>query len=844
MSDGQRILAGAMLVFLGLFFVWEKQSLSDVARETRGRTRHDPKTHGAHGGRLGGAIVSPFKATQAPPTEDPDAYPDENRMPLGQLGADRWAVGPISRVEAGRDRLEPTFAPKSTEAATPVPTTATPQPTTDVPRGRRLNSAMINTGNHPTYSRGDRIHLREPAKVSATCPLPELHPDKFATVMGWGVHKSFPSCESGKAPPQKKKEDGGDAPVKAPFVRFSTVSEKAVRKAEPGVTVATLSFSGACNAAARKAGKGKVGAFVFKELPDSAFTRLNSVVDAETRQNELKEQFDAAHEATFGRFVAAKVLDKKSEHGDVAPIVGIPEPYILAVCGSLRELHVREVPMAAQHGDAYRYGRKAPSSRSPRAFGPGTRAIQNVLHIMFDSTSIYAQRRDSRRIVDWLERVNNGPNSSSAVYPFKHHHVVSCCSPGNQIPMYSGVLNGEGDFFVRSEPQQNSHDWLWNIAASRGFRTFWSLDNCPDKSARDYHAFPSVDSRVVAPLCLAGVLLSHKELQCLHGRSVDEHVVAGLESFWSHHEAESKFAVVQFITPHEETEKQLIELDMLIHKFFTRLEKSGELNKTAVVFWSDHGINFGKYASTHDGELEKMFPFAHIVLPRWFASARMHANLRAAQDRLTTPYDLYEAVRSLIYYPVKPPPSTRDPKNPPLPRPQDSHIIASFPKDVTPLNPITGAIPANRSCWDANIPMEFCTCVPWVPVTPADTADIGGDAAAFALKHHRAILKEYGSRCHPVELQRVLGVERQVWPTEYKPKGKDTAKTVWMRPNRDMVKVTYETNHPGSGLFEAVFSVDTRDRTVRELARLDRLDAMKKTCGIAQKVAEQLCVCV
>jgi hypothetical protein len=622
------------------------------------------------------------------------------------------------------------------------------------------------------------------ANASGSCPLPVLHPAKFQAKMGWGIRKQFPPCVPGG---------------RQLFASAAVVAD--------GSVVVTVNSS--CHATPK--------VWAFGELADNDFQRLGSTVDAEVRQNQLKERF-----ARVEDFAAA--VQPTGSKG--ARVFQLPagKPYAVVECDGVKQLLITAPTIV-----------KAAAPAAPPAG-----AIKNFLHVMIDSTSIYALRRSAKRIVKWLERVDAG--EQARVHAMKHYHAVSCCSPGNQIPVYSGNMNGEGDFFVNSEPMQNSRDWLWNIARDKlGFRTFWSLDNCPDKSARDYHAYPSVDSRVVAPICLAGVLLSHKEATCLGGKFIDEQVIDGLESFWQQHSSARKFAAVQFITPHEESEKLLMELDEALTNFFERFERSGALNDTAVVFWSDHGINFGKYASTHDGEIEKMFPFANVIVPRW-VSADVHRHLHVASDRLTTPYDLYEVGRRLLYYPAKAPKFSHDPRNPPLPRPEDSHIMASFQKDVDPVALTDRDLPAARSCWEANIPMEFCTCIPWRPTVEARYAKYYGEA----VKAHQQLLRDFtgaGGPCLPVEGGKLLSTQVQVWPEEYKPKGKSTAKKIWMHPNRDMVKVHYETA-PGSGhgIFAAVFSVD-KSTGAFDLAQIDRLDAMQKKCGLVDKVREQLCIC-
>ena len=829
----QRALAGALVLFILILLLVEKHFLVTEARRRHKRHHNDD-------------IAVEAAGIAKRPLLRPDVRPES----------------PTTTA----------FLHRTRGANHTLPTTGRPLTTTTHPHPLPTPTPYFSV---PSWPMVDFSRLPD-ATQSAACPIPELQPAKFRDKMGWGKRvKPTPDC--------RPTPEGPFAVLETADLATAVISDGSQRKAD----VVRFLDSVPCDSRA---------VYVFDELGDQDFTRLSSTMDAETRQNDLRDRF--TWDALVSSGAARRVMPLKPEQA--AELLRRPRdgtlfhvdlhdgPYVVAVCNDAKELFVRAPARRPQRGGIV---------NKAAAGGVEPASIQNVLHIMFDSTSLYALRRSASHLVSWMEGVNNRADAASGglrVFPFKHYHGVSCCSPGNQIPMYSGNVNGEGDFFVRSEPLPNSRDWLWNIAKSLGFTTFFSLDNCPDKSARDYHAFPMVDARVVAPLCLAGVLLSKKEWTCLAGKPVDRHVIDGLESFWTQHANERKFAAVQFISPHEESEKQILDLDELVAAMFRRWHANGELNRTAVIFWSDHGINFGKYASTHDGEIEKMFPFANVILPAWFTTASdqrresaMQTALRANEYRLTTPYDLYETARSILYFPTTPPPFQHDPRNPPLPRPEDSHIMASFQKDpdLEPADLTRVVVPANRSCWDANIPLEFCTCVPWTSVpnlprrVPAseerrhDGFTIGqglshGKYAPVvyqALTQHLRLLQPFKAVCRDVFLVDLVSLEEQLWPEHYQPKSKSTAKQIWMKPGRDLVKVTYRTSSTapglqadetptladaGGGLFVAVLAVAKSssshsggDGAAPELVRIDRLDAMTKRCGIVNKVEEQLCVC-
>jgi hypothetical protein len=678
-------------------------------------------------------------------------------------------------------------------------------------------SPVSTQGPPSSHTMRDVLELLEPARnVSSACPLPVLHPWKWREKMSWGVRKPFAPCEA--------------LPHVATSFSFlssnsDTVEIDQVKCPEGGTVIG------------------------FEELEDGKLPRLQSVMDAEMRQNELRERF--AQDPSFSFATLRKSFGQETTWN----VAKVTTPYVMVLCGPVasprgKELHIRA------HVRPSRKKRHQEKVKQSTAH-----AHLNVIHLMFDSTSIHAFRRSASRTLKWLEDMNNRvEGGSSRVFTQKHYHSVSCCSPGNQVPMYAGVVNGEGDRFVASEPLRDSTNWLWNIADSQNFTTFWSLDNCPDKSARDYHATPSTDVRVVAPLCLAGVLLSHKDLECLGGRTVDEHVYQGLRSFWRAHIDERKFAALQFITPHEESEKQILELDISTAAFFEELDASGEWNRTALVFWSDHGINFGKYATTHDGEFEKLLPFVHVMMPRWLVDderADWGATLRANQDALVSPYDLYEVSRGLLYYPKAPPlfGGSRDRRDPPLPLPSESHIMASFQKPVTPINLAEAIVPGGRDCLQANIPVEFCTCVQWKQIHESHGGGVWWDRGhhlltSVVIPQHRRLIASLDTSsgvrrdlCIPLGEVAVTSIELQEWPLSYKPKEQPVSKRVWMMPNRDMLKVRYQ-HRSTKAEFEATISVDKeRPNEVFDIATIDRLDAMKKKCGVVNKAAEHLCEC-
>ena len=52
--------------------------------------------------------------------------------------------------------------------------------------------------------------------------------------------------------------------------------------------------------------------------------------------------------------------------------------------------------------------------------------------------------------------------------------------------------------------------------------------------------------------------------------------------------------------------------------YLKQLKEIGALNKTILLFISDHGLRWGSIRSTYVGILEERLPFVFMVVPPWF----------------------------------------------------------------------------------------------------------------------------------------------------------------------------------------------------------------------------------
>jgi hypothetical protein len=174
------------------------------------------------------------------------------------------------------------------------------------------------------------------------------------------------------------------------------------------------------------------------------------------------------------------------------------------------------------------------------------------------------------------------------------------------------------------------------------------------------------------------------------------------------------------------------------------MEASGVMNDSMIIVLSDHGMRYGDIRSTFVGWYEERLPFIYIWLPEWFREQDpegYHA-LRVNQNRLTSPYDLYETLRDILRRAGgQAPPSS------------------GCPRCAT----LFELAPRARGCTDAGVAPHWCTCAAFQPGSTSDKVVVEG--ANRFVEHMEEIVKRYKSKkgarlCDKPKLKRIRRVNQ------------------------------------------------------------------------------------
>ena len=270
-------------------------------------------------------------------------------------------------------------------------------------------------------------------------------------------------------------------------------------------------------------------------------------------------------------------------------------------------------------------------------------------------------------------------------------------------------------------------------------------------------------------------------------------------------------------------------IDHVYYKFLSDMKTSGSLNNTILIYFSDHGMRFGKLRDTYVGRLEEQLPTLFISFPKWFEDKYpdLVKTVRMNAHRLTTPYDVHEMLVDLL--------NLKDAKRLARRAPDVSvkdRLLRMFynPLTYTSESPklmkhqggsqtrgvsLFTDISPYRTCTDASIAEQWCTC------RPDDVTDLAGDilkeTVQFSIDTINFALHIHDRKCAILKLLNITRAYRM-----------DTTDALTVMPESMTYRVTFTTT-PGGGKFEA--TVNYRQNPVKTFTILGDISRLNKYRG-------------
>ncbi|KAK6172782.1 hypothetical protein SNE40_016374 [Patella caerulea] len=245
---------------------------------------------------------------------------------------------------------------------------------------------------------------------------------------------------------------------------------------------------------------------------------------------------------------------------------------------------------------------------------------------------------------------------------------------------------------------------------------------------------------------------------------------------------------------------------------FRDIHNQGLLDNTVLIFFSDHGMRFGEIRQTYIGKLEERLPMMLLVFPKWFYKKypKITQNLKINQNRFTTPFDIYETIKDILYF-------TGDVKG-------DVDVkqrgISLFEE-----------IPVSRTCDHAGILPHWCTCMSQQELSTNDQFYNMSVNYLINYINQHFLLKNVTGKCWPLKLGRTKSVHI-IKNNDKLLKFKQSLNDVINRTvsyDEKRVNSTYifqvaVSLTPGSGEFEAAVRYDETTRNFTMAGDISRIN--------------------
>ncbi|KAK3597999.1 hypothetical protein CHS0354_042352 [Potamilus streckersoni] len=229
--------------------------------------------------------------------------------------------------------------------------------------------------------------------------------------------------------------------------------------------------------------------------------------------------------------------------------------------------------------------------------------------------------------------------------------------------------------------------------------------------------------------------------------------------------------------------------DRPLLQLFKSMKERGHLKNAIMIVFSDHGYRLGGLSTTYVGRLENNLPFLSVYVPESLKKrfSWIQTNLDQNSEKLVTVYDIHKTISDIS-------------KNK-FENQTDGNVYSQR----TARNLLL-PVPKKRTCVDAGVPDNFCTCQESIQINPSHfkITSLGNQV----VDNINSLLQKFSKYCRILQLSQVTDAR-----VIYKSKEQDLLEkfNVFIfgaeEDDTGRYTLTVETV-PGLGLFEAVIVHD------------------------------------
>ncbi|KAI6199563.1 hypothetical protein M3Y96_00640300 [Aphelenchoides besseyi] len=365
---------------------------------------------------------------------------------------------------------------------------------------------------------------------------------------------------------------------------------------------------------------------------------------------------------------------------------------------------------------------------------------------------------DSMSRSNFLRQLPNTWNTLKQKFTTFNHHVKVA---DNTYSNLLAILTGKRAQNTTEFKAELKDTWgisfddfpiIWQEYSTRDYASFFAEDR-PDIGTFNYKQklngfLRQPTDHYIRPFFLNlyhSLLHRRSSYGCYGNIAMHEHMIHYLESFLVGYKNKRKFALFWSQDLSHDFLNRIGVIDQDLSSLFVRAENLME--NSIVIVVSDHGHRFDPIRDTTVGRFETRLPFLAIRLPDKFSEQYPHlkANLQRNAQIMTTQFDLYSTLKHIL---------EGDFRNTNVSRNKEAHGHS-----------LLGIVPENRTCFEAQIPDEFCPCVNEISIPVEE----GVQAANVLLDYINQKTVEYehfadGTKCLELELETIKELSARVPP--------------------------------------------------------------------------------
>lgn len=320
----------------------------------------------------------------------------------------------------------------------------------------------------------------------------------------------------------------------------------------------------------------------------------------------------------------------------------------------------------------------------------------SVIIIGFDSVS---RGNAIRSLPKSLKLLNDSYNC----FDFVLYNRVGENTWPNLVPLLTGDSDTEHSKYVGHKHFKDSMPFVWKRNNSRlatfyaenckGISTFNYLSIGFNNSPADYYfrPFDHATDKIKPTL----IKQRGRSKHCYGENSFLKLQLDFLDGFLTRFSGKRKFALLWNNDLAHDSFNSLFYGDDVLSEFLEKLKPSGLINRSVVLFMSDHGFRLGGASTSKQGRKEQNNPWFMMHVPNdvFLAYPQIKQVLESNKKRLVSPYDAYQTIEDIF-------------EGEPFKQQSKGEEV----KNIRVRRSLFTPIPDGRTCPDAGIKPSFCSC--------------------------------------------------------------------------------------------------------------------------------------